>query len=110
MLNESPRLDRAFQALADPARRGMLSRLARGPATVSELASPLRMSLPAVLQHVSTLEASGLIRSEKKGRVRTCRLEPDALGTAEQWLTERRTEWEARHDRFDDYVMKLKEG
>ena len=87
----------------------MLGRLARGPATVSELAGPLRMSLPAVLQHLRALEASGLIRSEKKGRVRTCRLEPGVLGAAEQWLTDRRSEWEARHDRFDEYVTKLKE-
>ena len=79
MLKESTRLDRAFQALADPARRGMLARLARGPATVSELAQPLEMSLPAVLQHLQALEASELIRSEKKGRVRTCRLNPECL-------------------------------
>ena len=108
MLNESTSLDRAFQALADPARRGMLARLAHGPASVSELAEPFRMSLPAVLQHLRALEASGLIRSEKKGRVRTCRLDPGMLGAAEQWLGEQRCEWEARHDRFDDYVMTLK--
>jgi DNA-binding transcriptional ArsR family regulator len=108
MLNESARLDRAFQALADPARRGMLGRLANGPATVSELAAPLEMSLPAVLQHLQALETSGLIRSEKKGRVRTCRLEPGVLSSAEQWLVDRRTEWEKRHDRFEEYVMQLK--
>ena len=89
MLKESTRLDRAFQALADPARRGMLARLARGPASVSELAEPLAMSLPAVLQHLQALEASGLVRSEKKGRVRTCRLEPGVLAAAEQWLVDR---------------------
>jgi DNA-binding transcriptional ArsR family regulator len=109
MLKDSPRLDRAFQALADPARRGMLARLAKGPATVSELAEPLAMSLPAVLQHLQALEASGLIRSEKKGRVRTCRLEAGVLGAAEQWLLDRRSEWEARHDRFEDYVTTLKQ-
>ncbi|HYU95757.1 MAG TPA: metalloregulator ArsR/SmtB family transcription factor [Sphingomicrobium sp.] len=109
MLNDSSRLDRAFQALADPARRGMLARLARGPATVSELAGPLTMSLPAVLQHLQALETSGLIRSEKKGRVRTCRLQPGVLASAEQWLTDRRSEWEIRHDRFEDYVMNLKD-
>ncbi len=87
----------------------MLARLARGPATVSQLAEPLRMSLPAVMQHLSALEASGLIRSEKKGRVRTCRLEPGVLSEAEKWLSEQRCEWEARHDRFEDYVMTLKE-
>jgi DNA-binding transcriptional ArsR family regulator len=107
VLNDSTKLDRAFQALADPARRGMLARLARGPASVSELAEPLEMSLPAVLQHLQALETSGLIRSEKKGRVRTCRLEPGVLSTAEQWLVDRRSEWEKRHDRFEEYVMKL---
>jgi len=108
MLNDSARLDRTFQALADPARRGMLARLAHGPATVSELAQPLRMSLPAVLQHLQALEASALIRSEKKGRVRTCRLQPGVLASAEQWLVDRRSEWEQRHDRFEEYVMNLK--
>lgn len=109
MLKDSTRLDRAFQALADPARRGMLARLSKGPATVSELARPLTMTLPAVLQHLQALEASGLIRSEKKGRVRTCRLQPGVLATAERWIVERRAEWEIRHDRFEDYVMQLKE-
>ena len=109
MLKYSPRLDRTFQALADPARRGMLARLALGPATVSELAQPLTMSLPAVLQHLQALETSGLVRSEKKGRVRTCRLQPGVLAAAEQWLVDRRSEWEVCHDRFEDYVMTLKE-
>ena len=109
MLKESTRLDRAFQALADPARRGMLSRLARGPATVSELAQPLDMSLPGVMQHLKALEDSGLIRSEKKGRVRTGRLQPGVLAAAEQWLVDRRSEWEVRHDRFEEYVMELKD-
>jgi DNA-binding transcriptional ArsR family regulator len=108
MLKYSSLLDRAFQALADPARRSMLARLAKGSATVSELAKPLDMSLPAVLQHLQALEASGLIRSEKKGRVRICRLEPGVLSAAENWLHERRSEWEARLDRFEDYVMNLK--
>jgi DNA-binding transcriptional ArsR family regulator len=109
MLNDSNRLNLAFQALADPARRGMLARLALGPASVSELASPLRMSLPAVLQHLHALEGSGLVRSEKKGRVRTCRLQPGVLASAEQWLVDRRSEWEMRHDRFEEYVMELKD-
>jgi len=109
MLKDSTRLDRAFQALADPARRGMLARLASGPASVSELAQPLKMSLPAVMQHLKALEESGLIRSEKKGRVRTCRLQPGVLAAAEQWLVDRRSEWEKRHDRFEEYVMNLKE-
>ena len=108
MLNDSIKLDRAFQALADPARRGMLARLARGPATVSELAEPLKMSLPGAMQHLKALEESGLVRSEKKGRVRTCRLNPGVLASAEQWLVDRRSEWEVRHDRFEEYVMGMK--
>ncbi len=87
----------------------MLARLAIGPATVSELADPLSMSLPAVLQHLQGLEASGLIRSEKKGRVRTCRLQPGVLAEAEQWIVDRRSEWEKRHDRLEEYVMELKD-
>ena len=108
MLNESARLDLAFQALADPTRRGMLARLSRAPASVSELAAPYRMSLPAVMQHLQMLEASGLVRSEKKGRVRTCRLEPKALATAETWIAEQRALWEGRLDRLEDYLEILK--
>jgi DNA-binding transcriptional ArsR family regulator len=104
MLNDSTYLDRAFQALADPARRGMLARLSRGPASVSELAKPLAMSLPAVLQHLQALEASGLIRSEKKGRVRTCCIEHVALSAAEHWIADQRLAWEARLDRFEDHL------
>jgi DNA-binding transcriptional ArsR family regulator len=110
MLNDSLRLDRAFQALSDPVRRGMLSRLSRGPASVSELAKPLSISLPAVLQHLKALEGSGLVRSEKKGRVRTVRLEPDTLSTAESWIAERRAEWDARADRLEDYLQTLKKN
>jgi len=112
MLNESARLDLAFQALADPTRRGMLARLSRAPASVSELAAPYRMSLPAVMQHLQLLEASGLVRSEKSGRVRTCRLEPKALATAESWIAEQRALWEGRLDRLEDYLetMKAKES
>jgi DNA-binding transcriptional ArsR family regulator len=108
MLNDSSSLDRAFQALADPARRGMLARLSRGPASVSELAKPLAMSLPAVLQHLQALEASGLIASHKKGRVRTCRIEPNALSAAEAWIAEQRAAWEARLDRFETHLASIK--
>jgi DNA-binding transcriptional ArsR family regulator len=104
MLNYQAALDLTFQALADPTRRVMVERLSRGPASVSELAQPLAMSLPAVLQHLQVLEASGLVRSEKVGRVRTCRIEPKALRTAEQWISERRTIWERRLDRLGDYL------
>jgi DNA-binding transcriptional ArsR family regulator len=108
MLNESTRLDLAFQALADPTRRGMLARLSRAPASVSELAKPYAISLPAVMQHLQLLEASGLVRSEKVGRVRTCRLEPNALATAETWIAEQRALWEGRLDRLEDYLESMK--
>ncbi|MEO6582553.1 MAG: metalloregulator ArsR/SmtB family transcription factor [Sphingomicrobium sp.] len=107
MLNNSPHLDHAFQALSDPIRRGMLARLSRGPASVSELARPLPISLPAVLQHLQALEASGLIATHKVGRVRTCRLEPKALSAAEAWIAAQRATWEARLDRFENYVDDL---
>lgn len=93
-----------FQALADPTRRSMVSRLTRGPASVSALAEPLDMSLPAVMQHIQVLEASGLVRSEKAGRVRTCSIEPKALRTAEDWITGQRAMWERRLDRLGEYL------
>lgn len=105
MLNDSLQLDRAFSALADPIRRGMLARLSRGPASVSELAAPLPISLPAVMQHLKALETSGLVASEKKGRVRTVRLEGEALAEAESWLCRRREEWESRLDRFEAHLQ-----
>ena len=108
VLNDSPQLDRAFQALSDPIRRGMLARLSRGPASVSELAAPLPISLPAVLQHLQALEASGLIATRKSGRVRTCRIEPTALSAAEAWIAAQRAVWDGRLDRFETYVDELK--
>ena len=110
MLNDSPQLNRAFQALADPVRRGMLARLSRGPASVSQLAEPFTISLPAVLQHLKSLEESGLVRSEKKGRVRTVRLVAKTLFVAESWIAERRSEWEAQLDRFENYLQTLKQS
>lgn len=107
MLNHSPVLDLAFQALADPTRRAMVERLSRGPASVSELARPAEMSLPAVMQHLAMLETAGLIRSEKIGRIRTCRIEPLAFSQAEQWLQQRRLEWEQRLDRLGEYLESL---
>src|SRR6516165_10207617 len=83
MLNYQPKLDLAFQALADPTRRAMVEQLIQGPASVSALAKPLSISLPGVMQHLGVLEESGLVRSEKLGRVRTCRIEPEALSAAE---------------------------
>ena len=93
-----------FQALADGNRRAIVERLSRGPASVSELARPLPMSLPAVVQHLHVLEASGLVRSDKIGRVRTCRIEPAALRPVEQWISARRTSWERRLDRLGEYL------
>jgi DNA-binding transcriptional ArsR family regulator len=107
MLNQSPELDRLFHALADPARRTILERLSRGPAPVSELARPLPMSLPSAMQHLGVLEAAGLVRSEKVGRVRTCAIEPKALSQAEQWINARRIEWEHRLDRLGEYLKTL---
>jgi DNA-binding transcriptional ArsR family regulator len=107
MLNQLPSLDLTFQALADPTRRAMIERLVQSPASVSELAKPFEMSLPAVLQHLTLLENAGLIVSEKTGRVRTCRIEPQALSLAEQWITARRAEWARRLDRLGDYLKEL---
>ena len=104
MLNQRAALDRLFQALSDPSRRVMVERLSRGPASVSELARPLAMSLPAVVQHLQVLEASGLVRTEKVGRVRTCRIDPAALTAAERWIAGRRSTWERRLDRLGDYL------
>jgi DNA-binding transcriptional ArsR family regulator len=107
MLNQSARLDRTFQALADAGRRAMLLQLARGPTSVSALAKPLSMSLPAVMQHLAVLEQSGLVRSEKSGRVRTCRIELEALSIAERWINDRRREWEGHLDRLGEYLERL---
>lgn len=101
---QPPPVDLLFGALADPTRRTMVERLSRGPASVSELARPLPMSLPAVVQHLHVLEDSGLVRSEKVGRVRTCHIEPAALRLTEQWVAERRKSWEERLDRLGEYL------
>jgi DNA-binding transcriptional ArsR family regulator len=102
-------LDLAFQALADPTRRAMVEQLIAGPASVSELAKPLSISLPGVMQHLAVLEESGLVTSEKVGRVRTCRVDPAALSAAERWLTERRQEWERRLDRLGQFLDATKD-
>jgi DNA-binding transcriptional ArsR family regulator len=115
MLNSTATLDTAsldpvFHALADPTRRALVERLTLGPASVSELARPVAMSLPAVMQHLAVLEASGLVRSEKTGRVRTCRLDPRALRTVEDWFDAQRATWERRLDRLADYLDNTDEG
>ncbi len=97
-------LDKTFAALADPARRAMVERLVQGPASVSELARPLPMSLPAVMLHLKVLEESGLVTSRKEGRVRTCRIEPKMLSQAEKWVSERRQMWERSLDRLGQFL------
>ena len=104
MLNQQTSLDLMFQALADPTRRQMVERLSRGPASVSELAQPFAMSLPAVVQHLQVLEASGLVRSAKVGRVRTCTIDSGALSLAEKWINDRRIAWERRLDRLGAFL------
>ncbi|CAH0258816.1 HTH-type transcriptional regulator Rv2034 [Arthrobacter sp. Bi83] len=103
-LPEDPDLDSVFQALADPTRRAILIRLCDGPASVSQLARPFAMSLPAILQHLQVLEGSGLVRSEKIGRVRSCTIVPAAVRRAEGWLSARRTAEERRLDRLESFL------
>jgi DNA-binding transcriptional ArsR family regulator len=110
MPNQSPRLDDLFHALADPARRAMVERLSSGPAPVSELARPLPMSLPSVMQHLGVLEGAGLVRSEKRGRVRMCSIQTETLSLAERWINARRREWEVRLDRLGEYLKSMENG
>jgi DNA-binding transcriptional ArsR family regulator len=105
MLDQVADLDRVFHALSDPGRRAMLDRLSQAPATVSELGRPLSMTLAAVVQHVQVLEACGLVRSQKVGRQRTCRLEAETLRSAEHWLSQRRALWERRLDKLGEYLV-----
>ena len=100
----------AFQALGDPTRRGLVERLTRGPASVSDLARPLAMSLPAVMLHLKVLEESGLVKSEKVGRVRTCRIEPQMLSQAERWIADRRQMWERNLDRLGTFLDQTQTG
>jgi DNA-binding transcriptional ArsR family regulator len=102
-------IDTVFRALADPTRRRVLERLSRSPASVSELAEPFDMALPSFVQHLKLLEESGLVRSEKTGRVRTYRIAPRRLKLAENWMTRQRALWERRLDQLDQYVTTLNE-
>jgi DNA-binding transcriptional ArsR family regulator len=104
MLNDQAALDQVFHALADPTRRAMIDRLSRGPASVSELAAPMAMSLAAVMQHLRVLEEGGLVRSQKQGRVRTCTIDPEVIARAEGWLSGRRALWEKRLDRLGEIL------
>lgn len=110
MLQQSDALDRMFHALADPARRAMLDRLSRGPASASELAEPLPMSLSAAVQHLRILEASGFVLSEKQGRVRQCRLDRARLAEAEGWIAARRKQWVERLDALGEFLEKEQDG
>ncbi len=101
---KKPDVDRVFQALGDPTRRVILERLSQGPISVSRLAEPLEITLAAVVQHLQVLEESGLVRTEKIGRVRTCSIEPTGLSVAEQWIRERRSIWDKRFDRLADFL------
>lgn len=109
MTPQTAPLDLVFQALADPTRRIMVERLCRGPTTVSDLAEPFDMSLSAVVQHLQVLESSGLVRSEKSGRVRTCRIQAAAFASAEKWFAGRRASWERRLDRLGDFLAEQAE-
>ena len=106
---QSVAADKAFHALSNPTRRKVLERLSTGPATVSELAAPFDMQLPSFVQHLGILEQSRLVRSSKRGRVRTYEIAPEQFKVVEGWLAARRQEWEERLDRFDQYVKQLKE-
>jgi DNA-binding transcriptional ArsR family regulator len=107
MLEQTIDLDRTFQALADKSRRTMVERLTLGPASVSELAEPLAMSLAAVVQHVQVLEACGVVKTEKVGRKRMCRIERTAMTAAEQWISDRRQGWETRLNRLGEILSEV---
>ena len=110
MPNQSAQLNQVFQALADPTRRAVLERLGRGPATTSELAQPFRMALPSFSQHLAMLEHCGLVQSRKQGRIRTYRLMPRRLRTAEQWMNRQRALWEKRLDQLDSSLQEIKDS
>jgi len=101
-------LDRTFSALADPTRRAIVSRLCDGPKSVSELSEPFDLALPSLLKHVRVLERSGLVSSEKIGRVRTCKIEPRALHATEVWIHRHIAAWEKRLDRMEAHIERMK--
>src|ERR1700730_17529339 len=104
MPKKKPDIDRVFHALGDPTRRAIMEKLSEGPISVSRLAEPLAITLAAVIQHLQVLEESGLVQTEKAGRVRTCSLEPSGLSAAAQWISDRRSTWERRLDRLGDLL------
>lgn len=107
MATDTMPIDRVFRALSDPTRRQVLEQLSEGPASVSELAASFDMTLPSFVQHLGVLEECGLVRSRKDGRVRTYRLEPERLRSAEDWLAEQRSLWERRLDQLDAYLVRM---
>ncbi|EJT05563.1 MULTISPECIES: metalloregulator ArsR/SmtB family transcription factor [unclassified Rhizobium] len=110
MIESQADLDRMFHALSDRSRRGMIDRLGRGPASVTELAAPLAVALPTVMKHLQVLEHSGLVLSEKSGRVRTYRLQQDALATVERWVEQRKSRWTTTFDRLDQFLAEEPES
>src|SRR3954467_13345982 len=110
MVNNAAAVDRGFHALAEPTRRAIIEQLAGGPSTVSALAEPFDMTLAAVMQHLRVLEEGGIIRTEKVGRVRTCRIEPAGLNAAAQWIADRRALWERRLDRLGEILAEQEKG
>jgi len=110
MLNQRASINRVFHALGDPTRRAIVEKLSEGPISVSRLAIPLQITLAAVIQHLQILEKSGLVHTEKVGRVRTCRIEPKGLTVAEQWIEDRRSLWEKRFDRLGDLLAEPDEN
>ena|SRR6516162_11746968 len=110
MLSQRVNIDRVFHALGDPTRRAIVERLSEGPLSVSRLAKPLEITVAAVVQHLQVLEKSGLVHTEKVGRVRTCRMESSGLSVAEQWIDERRSLWEKRLDRLGQFLAESDEG
>src|SRR5437870_2076285 len=110
MARTKPNIDRIFHALGDPSRRAIVEKLSEGPISVSRLAEPLNITLAAVVQHLQVLEESGLVQTEKVGRVRTCRIEPAGLSAASQWLADRRSMWERRFDRLGELLAEPDES
>ena len=110
MNRKKPSIDGVFHALGDPTRRAILEKLSQGPISVSRLADPLEMTLAAVVQHLQVLEESGLVQTEKVGRVRTCRIETAGFSVLEQWIGDRRSMWERRLDRLGDLLAESDEG
>ncbi|MDH4982478.1 metalloregulator ArsR/SmtB family transcription factor [Hyphomicrobium sp. D-2] len=110
MDNYQNQLDQTFSALADPTRRAIVARLAEGEASVGQLARPFAMALPSLMKHIRVLETGGLVETEKRGRVRTCRLKPAGMQSVETWLAEQRAIWGARLDRLEAYAMALEQA